>query len=64
MHHHQLIAEALIRYRYRGRGAGGQVFYYLFRWLYSVIGAWAFAVEGGFIALCLGVSAWARGGQP
>lgn len=49
---HQLALELA---RYRGR-AGGQAMYLLFRWLFSVIGAWTWAV---IAALC-GLGLWAK----
>lgn len=52
-----MIAQEAVRYRYRGRGGGGgQVIAYLFRLLYNLIGAWAFAVAGGIVAVCYAVA--------
>lgn len=50
---HQIAFE--LAYRYRGR-AGGQAFYLLFRWLFSVIGGWTWVV---IAALC-GLGLWAK----
>jgi hypothetical protein len=62
MHPAHLLAEAAYR---SGRGRGlGILFQYLFRWLYSLIGAWAWVVVTGFTGLCLGVAAWlSKGGR-
>jgi len=58
---HHLLIEAAYR---SGRGRGlGILIQYLFRWLYSLIGAWAWAVFAGFTGLCLAVSAWTSGGR-
>lgn len=58
---HHLLTEAAYR---SGRGRGlGILFQYLFRWLYSLIGPWAWAVTAGFAGLCLAVAAWLSGGR-
>lgn len=55
---HHLLIEAAYR---SGRGRGlGILFQYLFRLLYSAIGAWAYAVLAAFVTVCLGISALLR----
>ena len=58
---HHLLIEAAYR---SGRGRGlGILVQYLFRWLYSLIGPWAWAVFTAFTGACLGLAAWISRGE-
>lgn len=51
---HHLVTLIAYRPRYGSHGHGSGIFiYYLLRWLYTVIGAWAYAVYAAILSLCI-----------